>query len=176
MRVDPKPPDDEVWKQQNQTNHWVLLMHKIAYEQFSEQKHECICLFFRCVLASLYESLLDRGSVIPWVRGSVGPLTFKWNRRKRRFQPARRNVLPGWACSLLRSRRNCNYRMFCSHNSRFRFVALSHFHSKVLHKTHRFDGWVGMAAKSSKQRRIDQVVSFIRNLQVDVHIVGPATV
>ena len=46
--------------------------------------------FFRCVLASLYEGLS--------VRPSVCPSAFKQNRRKRRFQPARRILLPAGAC------------------------------------------------------------------------------
>ena len=39
-----------------------------------------------------------RPSVCPCVRVSVRPLAFKRNRQKRRFQPARRILLPAGAC------------------------------------------------------------------------------
>ena len=39
----------------------------------------------------------------PWVRGSVCPLPFKQNRRKRQFQPARRIALPARVCTLASS-------------------------------------------------------------------------
>ena len=51
---------------------------------------------FRCGLASLYEGL----SIQPCVRPSVcvRPLASKRNHQKRRFQPARRILLPAGAC------------------------------------------------------------------------------
>ena len=66
----------------------------------------CVCVcqsgflcasFFRCILASLYQGLSVRGSV-SW---SVCPLAFMQNCQKRRFQPARRILLPAGAYCFL---------------------------------------------------------------------------
>ena len=50
-------------------------------------------LYFRCVLASIYEGLS--------VRVTVCPLAFKRNRRKRGFHLARRILLPARACFIM---------------------------------------------------------------------------
>ena len=51
-------------------------------------------VFFRCVLASVYEGLSVYLPVRPSATPSVCSLAFKRNRRERRFRPAKGIVLP----------------------------------------------------------------------------------
>ena len=74
----------------------TVVLRNRESEKKNTSKERFLCFSFLDAPSHLQKRVCP--SVRPYVRVSVCPLAFKQNRRKQRFQPARRILLPTGAC------------------------------------------------------------------------------